>query len=225
MNGPEELSGGAELNGSADLERAYRRLVACYPRSFRRENEEEIITVLLATAARGQRRPGLAESADLIRGAVRMRTGLHRTPRSVLRAVRLMYLGAFAELGVLCTVLLTEGSVRAAVIARNPHLSAAQLRSLGTVFTSDVVWACIGTALWIWLAWGNGKGHGLSRIAAIVVFALYTTALLCEFATNAAVYAPAAMVAASVVWLIGLASIVLLLRSDSGPYFERQPAR
>jgi hypothetical protein len=54
---------------SSDLERGYRRLIACYPRSFRKDNEEEILTVLLATAGEGQRRPGLSESADLIKGA------------------------------------------------------------------------------------------------------------------------------------------------------------
>ena len=37
----------------ASLERSYRRLVACYPRSFQRENTEEIIAVLLATAREG----------------------------------------------------------------------------------------------------------------------------------------------------------------------------
>jgi hypothetical protein len=32
------------------LERRYRRLVACYPRAFRREHEQEILAVLMAGA-------------------------------------------------------------------------------------------------------------------------------------------------------------------------------
>ena len=40
------------MNSSASLERGYRRLLAFYPRAFRRENEEEILAVLLATAGR-----------------------------------------------------------------------------------------------------------------------------------------------------------------------------
>ena len=44
------------------LERSYRRRLACYPRAWRRENEEEILAVLLACAAEDQRRPGLAAS-------------------------------------------------------------------------------------------------------------------------------------------------------------------
>jgi len=50
------------------LERAYRRLLAWYPRKFRRENEQEILAVLIAGAPPGQRRPGLAEAADLLAG-------------------------------------------------------------------------------------------------------------------------------------------------------------
>ena len=66
------------MSDSAGLERRYRRLLACYPRAFRRENSEEILAVLLACAQDGQRRPGFAASADLIRGAVRMRLRLAR---------------------------------------------------------------------------------------------------------------------------------------------------
>jgi hypothetical protein len=44
----------------AHLERAYRRLLAWYPRAFRRENGQEILAVLMACATDGQRRPGLA---------------------------------------------------------------------------------------------------------------------------------------------------------------------
>ncbi len=84
------------MTESRRLEREYRRLVALYPRSFRRESEEEIVGVLMATAREGQRRADLAESADLIRGAVRMHRG-PRLPRGVLIAVRLTFVGAAAE--------------------------------------------------------------------------------------------------------------------------------
>ncbi|HEY9243782.1 MAG TPA: hypothetical protein VIP48_17495, partial [Streptosporangiaceae bacterium] len=61
------------MNSSPSLERGYRRLLAFYPRSFRRENEDEILAVLLATAGHDQRRPGLAISADLVRSGLLMR--------------------------------------------------------------------------------------------------------------------------------------------------------
>ena len=61
------------MTDQADLERGYRRLLAWYPPEFRRENGQEILAVLMAGARDGQRRPGLAESADLIRSGVWMR--------------------------------------------------------------------------------------------------------------------------------------------------------
>jgi hypothetical protein len=212
------------MSDSAGLERRYRRLLACYPRSFRRENGDEIIAVLLATAGDGQRRPTLAETADLIKGAARMQMGLTHSPRTVLHAVRLMYLGAVAELGVLVTVLLTEGSIRAAVINRNPQVTMAQLGPLNTVFTVDILGCCVGIAVWISLAWANGKGYGLARVAAIVLCAISGVLLLVDVADGTALYAPAAVTAGGVTWLIGLAATVLLLRKQSWAYFTRQVA-
>jgi hypothetical protein len=212
------------MSGSAQLERSYRRLVAWYPRSFRRENEEEIITVLLATAPDGQRRPGLAETADLIRGAMRMRMGLSRTPHTVLNAVRLMYLGAVAELGTLVVLLLTEGSIRAAVAHRYPQLTVAQLGEINTVFIVDTVGGVLAILAWVFLAWANGRGSQFGRLGAIVCFVLSTTGLVSDLADQAPQFAPAAFTCACLVWLIGLAAIVNLLRKPSWAYFERRPA-
>jgi hypothetical protein len=61
------------MSGDAGLERCYRRLLACYPATFRREHDEEILAVLMAGAAEGKRRPGLAETIDLLRNGVFMR--------------------------------------------------------------------------------------------------------------------------------------------------------
>ncbi len=62
-------------SGSGDagaLARRYRRLLAWYPREHRNAHEEEMLGVLLAGGA-GRRRPGAAESADLLMGALRIR--------------------------------------------------------------------------------------------------------------------------------------------------------
>ena len=61
------------MNDDADLERRYRRLLACYPAAFRREHEQEILAVLMAGATEAQRWPRLAEAADLLRSATYMR--------------------------------------------------------------------------------------------------------------------------------------------------------
>jgi hypothetical protein len=51
------------------LERRYRRLLVVYPRAHRAIHEEEMVEVLLSTAAPEQRWPSIRDTADLIRGA------------------------------------------------------------------------------------------------------------------------------------------------------------
>ena len=60
------------MTDAADLERRYRRLLACYPAVFGHEHGEEILSVLMAGAAEGQRWPRPAEVADLLRSAIHM---------------------------------------------------------------------------------------------------------------------------------------------------------
>ena len=60
------------MTDAADLERRYRRLLKCFPARYRREYEQEILSVLMAEASDGQRRPGLAVSADLVMSAIFM---------------------------------------------------------------------------------------------------------------------------------------------------------
>jgi hypothetical protein len=55
------------------LERGYRWLLACYPAAYRRVHDEEMLAVLMTAAPDGKRCPGIAEAADLIWGAVRVR--------------------------------------------------------------------------------------------------------------------------------------------------------
>jgi hypothetical protein len=55
------------------LERSYRRLLAFFPKAFRQEHEQEILTVLMDDAAEGQRRPRFGEAFDLLRSAIFMR--------------------------------------------------------------------------------------------------------------------------------------------------------
>jgi hypothetical protein len=55
------------------LERGYRRLLFFYPAAYRRVHEEEMLAVLMTAAPAGKRRPGIAEAADLIWGALRVR--------------------------------------------------------------------------------------------------------------------------------------------------------
>lgn len=223
------MTNSASASASAELERVYRRLVACYPRSFRKENEEEILTVLLATARDGQRRPSLGEAADLIKGAVRMRMGLSRSPRTVLNAVRLMYLGAVAQLTVLIVVMLTADHIRAAVRAavvvyRDPAVTARVLDTVNVDLVVDMAVIPLAVALWLFTAWVNGMGYDWARLVAVGFFTLNTGGMVVDLAQGGAAYAPAATIAVGVEWAIGLAAIVLIFWKQSWPYYVRQPA-
>jgi hypothetical protein len=64
---------GDGVTDPAALERGYRRLLAWYPRGFRRERADEMLTVLMAGARDGQRRPSAAETVNLIVNGLRLR--------------------------------------------------------------------------------------------------------------------------------------------------------
>jgi hypothetical protein len=55
------------------LERGYRRLLVFYPAWYRRAHEEEMLAVLMTAAPSGKQRPRIAEAADLIWSALRIR--------------------------------------------------------------------------------------------------------------------------------------------------------
>jgi len=211
------------MSNSADLERGYRRVLACYPKAFRQENEEEILGVLMDTAEEGQQRVGLAEAAALVRGALRMRLrpGPGRPPRTVLAAVRLMCIGATVELAALVTMVATAGSLKAAVLARNP----AQWHTALLILTTKEVAAPIGVALWLWLAWANGRGHDWARLIFTWFFGVLTVSLLAALAQHAVVYAPADLAALTALWLVALASMVLIFSKASSPYYRQQSAQ
>lgn len=61
------------MTESTDLERRYRRLLGLYPKSFRRERGEEMLSVLMAGAAPGQERPRRGEAANVARHGLAMR--------------------------------------------------------------------------------------------------------------------------------------------------------
>jgi hypothetical protein len=209
------------VTGPARLERGYRRMLACYPKAFRRESGEEILAVLLATAREGQRRAGLAESADLLRGAVRMHFGMSRAPRPVRIAVRLMCLGAVLTLADVVTVLVTLGGVRWAAAH---DLGAGQWPLV--MLTQVDFWlasAPIGAGVWLWLAWANGRGYPWARSAFTAFFVLLTIALLFGLAKDASPYTWADVIATTVLWLAGLAAMLLIFSETA--YYQHEPAQ
>jgi len=208
------------------LERGYRRVLACYPKAFRRESEEEIVAVLLATAHEGQRRVGLAEAADLIRGALRMHFGLSRAPRPVRNAVRLMYVGAVLTLADVVTILVTLGGVRSAAVH---DLAAAQWPTV--MLTQVGFWlagAPIGIGVWLWLAWANGRGYHWARPAFAAFLVLLSTVVFFGLGAgggeDALPYTWPDLIATTALWLAGLVAMLLIIGETASPHYQRRAA-
>jgi hypothetical protein len=210
------------MTDSSQLERRYRRVLACYPKAFRRESGDEILAVLLATAHEGQRRVGLAEAADLIRGALRMHFGLSRSPRPVRDAVRLMCAGAVLTLADVVIVLVTLGGVRSAAVhdLTGAQWPAAMLTQVGFWLAS----APIGAGVWLWLAWANGRGYHWARPAFVAFFCVLTTVPFFGLGEDALPYTWADVIATTVLWLVALAAVVLIFSETASPYYQRRAA-
>lgn len=210
------------MSDSAELERRYRRLLACYPRAYRHESGQEILGVLMDSARDRQRRPGLAESADLIRGALwmRLRPG-SRLPGTMRGAVRLMCFGAAAELAGVITYVVTAGRVRSAMAQRVP----AQWHALLIHLIAVEVAAPAAVVVWLLMAWANGRGYDWARGLSMVFFWVITASLLFVLGEGGAVYAPAELTATAAVWLVGLASVVLIFTKASTRYYRHELAR
>jgi hypothetical protein len=207
------------------LERRYRRLLAWYPKEFRREHEDEMLVVLLAGARNGRRRPGLADSADLIGNAIwmRVRPWARRPAPTVVWALRLMVLAAGLELVALATVVGTQASLRAVIIGRFPHFTAAQWQAAVHAHILPVeIGAPIATVVWLGLAWANGRGYGWARGLVAGLFGLTSLSLLAAVGQHASTYARADLIAGCALWLVGLLTLVLILNPRSEPHYHQR---
>ncbi|HTX86081.1 MAG TPA: hypothetical protein VME44_28170 [Streptosporangiaceae bacterium] len=205
------------MTDSADLERRYSRLLVWYPAAFRHEHEAEMLGVLMDSARDGQHRVGLADTTNLVRAALTMRLRAPAAaPRTVIAAVRLMYAGAAVSLACWISTVVTEPSVRSAMVravaARWP-LMLVHITAVEALLPVIVVG-------WLWLAWANGRGHHGARIALVAYFSLITLVLPWMLGIGAAVYAPADLISMAVLWLIQLSAIALIFNKRSEHYYR-----
>jgi uncharacterized RDD family membrane protein YckC len=145
-----------------------------------------------------------------------------RPPRSVLKAVKLMYAGAALEVIAVIIAVVTIGSLKSAILARHPAYTAAQLHSAEVARTVPlVIGGLIAIGLWLWMAWANGKGRSWARIVSAVFFGINTLDLLISLLQ---VHAVATLIIGVVIWLVGLGAIVLIFSKKSGAFYNRQLA-
>jgi hypothetical protein len=204
-------------NESASLERGYRRLLAWYPKSFRRENEEEILAVLMACAQDGQTRPSLEAALDLLKGAARMRLRPRPgQPRTVFAAARLMCLAALVELAGVLTMMATTRTVMAVLARSDPAaVSASHARMIANEVVAPVV-----IAIWLYLAWAISRRRDPARIAVAAFFGLITMSLLLALSAGAPLYTPAVFGLGAAQWFVALISLVLVFTPASNRFFR-----
>jgi hypothetical protein len=218
------------MTDQARLERHYRRVLACYPKAFRRESEDEILAVLLSTAREGQRRAGLPEAADLIMGAVRMHLGLSRAPRPVRNAVRLMCFGAVLTLADAVIVLVTLSSVRSAAVQDVDFIGGRWHTFMLTQVVPVLAGAPIAAGVWLWLAGAAGRGHHWARLAFTALCGLLTIGLLIGL-SEGAISGDALpvtwpdIIVTTMLWAVGLAALLLTFSATAGPYYQQKPAQ
>jgi hypothetical protein len=216
------------MTDQPDLERGYRRLLAWYPPKFRRENGEEILAVLMAGARDGQRRPGLAESANLIRSGVwmRLRPRVPPSARTVQAAVRLMYAGAaVSAVGLIIGLVLLIIDIQVAVGGQFMGRSLTAQKPL--VITVSMAFGLFVVSLWLWLARANGQGRNWARILATALFVLGTLQLrgastqpVSHAAFGVTVLFYGGVVTFVAAWLVGAAAVWLLWRPASTAFFK-----
>jgi uncharacterized membrane protein YvlD (DUF360 family) len=200
--------------------------LAWYPREFRREKEQEILAVLLADAPDGQRRPGLAASADLIRGGLwmRLRPSVPRSARTVRAAVKLMYAGAAVsavEQIIVPALIIADIKVAARGRLLGHSLTAAQMRPL--IVTVWIIFSLVVIALWLWMARAVGRGRNWARILSTVLFGLWTLQLISDLqgAVSSGTAEPVlGLLGAALTWPVGAAAVWLLWRPASRAFFR-----
>ncbi|SCE84269.1 hypothetical protein [Micromonospora chokoriensis] len=140
------------------LDQSYRWLMACYPRAYRRQYEDEMIGVLLDDARPGQRRPAMRDALSLLGGAV----GAHVRQAGV-RFSGYAWREAAQAIGLIAALMLFVRDARVPVL----HLAMfadSYPEGLGERF---VLWP-VGLVALLWLTVAVSAVFGWGRAAAAI---------------------------------------------------------
>ncbi|MEU8897529.1 hypothetical protein [Nocardia sp. NPDC048505] len=148
-------------------------------------------------------------------------------PSTVQNAFYAMIAGAV--LTVLSTLLVFTqlDAVRDAVQEQDAALTDSQIDGL-VVFSIavTVVVNVISAGLWIWMAFATRAGKNWARITASVLFGVNTLFTLLGLVGSGVFGASenaVGLIFSVILWLVGLAAIVLLWLKQSAPYFKPAP--
>lgn len=212
------------MTPAARLERGYRRWLRCYPRSFRREHEAEMLDLLVASAHDDQLRPDRAECLMLVRGAAIawLRPRIPAAQRAAWSAVRLMYLAAAADIVIALIVVGTADDMRSAIVARDAAYTDTQWHAEVTgALHPLLVRLVISAGVTLAIAWAAGRRRQWATVAFVVGFVCTAASVVLGAAHGSATYARTDLAAAGVLCLLQLAAIIMLARAG----LATRPAR
>jgi len=166
--------------------------------------------------------PGGAEPSEAAAPAVAA------VPPSITRAVRVMYAGAVASLIGIAVDLSTYSSLQNAIATHQRKngqpLTHSQVVDLAHVeVVAFVVGGLIAAGLWIWMARSCQAGKSWARIVSTVLFAISTISTFVSVGGGALSAGDATRIYGFVVWIIGLAAVILLWQRASSDYFKGAP--
>ena len=132
-----------------------------------------------------------------------------------------MYAGAVASLIGIGVDFIGIGGLKTRLANANHKLTPTQLTNAEHVAVAFfIIGGLIGVALWMWMARVNGAGKNWGRIVATVFFAIDTIA---QFVGLGGGLSGVGRIWSIIVWLIGLAAIILLWQRTSSEYFASAP--
>jgi hypothetical protein len=152
-------------------------------------------------------------------GAEMPETQLRPLPPQVANAVRVMYVGAVASLLGIIVGIVTIGATKTAIEKRSPKLTISQVNaSEHALIFGFILGGIVAAVLWVVIARACQDGRNWARITGTVLFAIATIDTL--VGASIAPVAAGVRIWYGVVWLIGLAAVVLLWQRASTEYFK-----
>jgi hypothetical protein len=143
-------------------------------------------------------------------------------PRSVVIAVRLMYVGAVVTaIGLVISVIAVATDLRG-LRASHPHATLAHLHGYqNALITIAIISGLVEIALWLIMARANRAGARWARMAASVLFAFGSWNFASHFLGKITI---GNIAYSAVTWLVGLAVIVFLWQRPSSEYLAAMAA-
>lgn len=141
-------------------------------------------------------------------------------PQSVKTAVVLMYVGAALSVVGIVLDFANKSAIRRAVTKAylknpSPNVTIKQLTNIALY--AAVIVGVISVALWLWMAYANGKGKNWARITGTVFWGISAIGILANLARP---NAGATRIGSVIVFLLGAAVVFFLWQKESSEYFN-----